>query len=250
MPPATTSFASPARIGLRREHHGLEPGAADLVDGHGRNRRGDSAVHGRLARRRLPGSGGHHVPHDDLVDLTDIDARRSTAARTAIAPSSGPKAGSGPPRKRPMGCARPLQDDGGLDASAISVQKPLMSWFNVRTSIPEARASPRKPSRYPKNRLVSRLVVGGHACTARSAGLEGGTSAPGPGPRRARAARGGLKASGRLRTPTAGDPRPDRGVPREPPDRARRPAATPPRAPASRGLAWIRASRAARGRIP
>ena len=59
---------------LRRQHHGLQPGAADLVDRHRGDVFGEAAVERRLARRVLPFAGGDDVAHDALVDDAGIDA--------------------------------------------------------------------------------------------------------------------------------------------------------------------------------
>ena len=53
---------------LRREHHGFEAGAADLVDRHRGDRAGKSGMNGRLTRRRLPFTPLQHVAHDHFFD--------------------------------------------------------------------------------------------------------------------------------------------------------------------------------------
>ena len=55
--------------GLGREHHGLEPGAADLVDGHGADTRGNARLEHRLPRRRLPHAALHDIAHDDFFHV-------------------------------------------------------------------------------------------------------------------------------------------------------------------------------------
>ena len=62
------------RDALRGEHHRLQTGPADLVDG----QRGDvvpqAALERRLSRRRLPGARRHHVAHDAFVHQLRFDA--------------------------------------------------------------------------------------------------------------------------------------------------------------------------------
>jgi hypothetical protein len=53
--------------GLGREHHGLEAGAAHLVDGECRDGAGDPGVDQRLARGGLPRPALQHVAEDHLV---------------------------------------------------------------------------------------------------------------------------------------------------------------------------------------
>ena len=59
---------------LRREHHGLESRAADLVDCHGGHPIVQAAVEGRLPGGILTVAGLEHVAHDALVDEGRIDA--------------------------------------------------------------------------------------------------------------------------------------------------------------------------------
>ena len=54
---------------LRGEHHGLETGATDLVDGDGRGAVGDAGEPQRLPRRVLPEPGLQHVAHQHFLDL-------------------------------------------------------------------------------------------------------------------------------------------------------------------------------------
>ena len=54
---------------LHRQMHRLEPAAADLVDGHGRDPVGQPGVEGGLAGRVLADASGQHLTQDDLVDL-------------------------------------------------------------------------------------------------------------------------------------------------------------------------------------
>ena len=62
------------RDALRREHHRLEPGAADLVDRQRRDVIGKPAVQRRLPRRVLAVARLDDVAHDALVDRGRIDA--------------------------------------------------------------------------------------------------------------------------------------------------------------------------------
>ena len=59
---------------LRREGHGFESGAANLVDRHGTHFRRQSAVDRGLARGILPQSGGNHIAHDAFVHLRRVEA--------------------------------------------------------------------------------------------------------------------------------------------------------------------------------
>ena len=63
MPPATMTSASPAWIGLRGEHHRLEPRAAHLVDGRRRHRVGHAGEDRRLPRRCLAEPGRQNDAH-------------------------------------------------------------------------------------------------------------------------------------------------------------------------------------------
>ena len=59
---------------LGGEHHGLESGAAHLVDGQGGNGVGEARVQRRLARGSLAQSGRHHVAEDAFLDGTRLHA--------------------------------------------------------------------------------------------------------------------------------------------------------------------------------
>ena len=89
---------------LRGEHHGLESGAADLVDRERGDGRGDAGLERGLARRRLADAALDDVAHDDFVDRRRRGRRtRSSAARMAMAPSSGARERRRPPRNLPIG---------------------------------------------------------------------------------------------------------------------------------------------------
>ena len=59
---------------LRGEHHGLETGAADLVDGHRGDGGRDAGLDRRLSRRRLADAALDDVAHDDFFDVAGVDA--------------------------------------------------------------------------------------------------------------------------------------------------------------------------------
>ena len=83
MPPATATSMSPVCDALRREHHGLQPRAADLVDRERADVVRQAAVERRLARRVLAEPGGHDVAHDAFVDdVAGSMPARATASRT------------------------------------------------------------------------------------------------------------------------------------------------------------------------
>ncbi|CRP52210.1 hypothetical protein PAERUG_P5_London_26_VIM_2_01_09_02983 [Pseudomonas aeruginosa] len=63
--------AAADRLGAQVQ--GLEAGAADLVQGHGRHADRQAGLDRRLARRVLPGPGGEHLAEDDFVDLAGIE---------------------------------------------------------------------------------------------------------------------------------------------------------------------------------
>ena len=54
---------------LRGEHHRLQAGAADGVDGERRHGHRQAALDDGLARRVLAGPGGEHLAEDHLADL-------------------------------------------------------------------------------------------------------------------------------------------------------------------------------------
>ena len=76
---------------LGGEHHGLEAGAADLVDGEGGDGRRQSGVDQRLAGRGLAAAALHHLAHDDLVDRAGVDA----GPRDRLADDHGAELGRG-----------------------------------------------------------------------------------------------------------------------------------------------------------
>ena len=59
---------------LRRQRHGFESRAANLIDGHGGDARVESAAKGRLPRRILPEPRLDDVAHDHFVDGLRLDA--------------------------------------------------------------------------------------------------------------------------------------------------------------------------------
>lgn len=63
--------AAADRLGAQVQ--GLEAGAADLVQGHGRHADRQAGLDRRLARRVLPGPGGEHLAEDHFVDLAGIE---------------------------------------------------------------------------------------------------------------------------------------------------------------------------------
>jgi hypothetical protein len=73
--PARDDALGVARLDrLGGEHHGLETGAADLVDGERGNGGGDAGVDHRLARGGLTRAALHHLAHDDFLDQARVDA--------------------------------------------------------------------------------------------------------------------------------------------------------------------------------
>ena len=74
MPPATAIVDVAGGDALGGEHHGLESGAAHLVDGQGGNGVGEARVQRRLARGSLAQSGRHHVAQDAFLDGTRLHA--------------------------------------------------------------------------------------------------------------------------------------------------------------------------------
>ena len=54
---------------LRRQRHGAQARAAELVDAEGGALHRDAGIDRRLAGRVLAGAGGQHLAHDDLVHL-------------------------------------------------------------------------------------------------------------------------------------------------------------------------------------
>ena len=75
--------------GLSRQHHGLEAGAADLVDGHGRHALRQAGLDDRLTRRVLAAASGEHLTEDDLADLLATEAAAAQQVLMTVAPSSG-----------------------------------------------------------------------------------------------------------------------------------------------------------------
>ena len=71
----------PKRDRLRGEHHGLEPGAADLVDRERPDLVREAAIERRLSRRCLAQARADDIAHDALFDVAGIDA--GTADRFA-----------------------------------------------------------------------------------------------------------------------------------------------------------------------
>ncbi|MNH37795.1 hypothetical protein D3C79_987460 [compost metagenome] len=53
---------------------GLEAGAAELVQGHGRHRERQAGEDGGLARRVLAGACGEHLAHDHFIDLLALES--------------------------------------------------------------------------------------------------------------------------------------------------------------------------------
>ena len=93
------------------EHHGLEAGAADLVD----RQRGDvireAAVQSRLAGRVLPVTGLDDVAHDAFVDNRGIDA----GARDGFAHDPGAEIGGRQILERAKKLSRGGSDGGDDD---------------------------------------------------------------------------------------------------------------------------------------
>ena len=77
--------------GLRREHHRLETGATDHVDGDRGNGRRKSGVDLSLAGGRLSRPSLHHLAHDDGLNRGRIDS----GTRHGIADDHGSKLRSG-----------------------------------------------------------------------------------------------------------------------------------------------------------
>ena len=69
IPPATTTSAAPALDEQVGQEDAVQTGEADLVDGGGRDRHGDPALHRRLPGRDLPLAGLQDLAHEDVVDL-------------------------------------------------------------------------------------------------------------------------------------------------------------------------------------
>ena len=63
----------PCSHGLSRKHHRLQPRSADLVDGDGRDGRGNPTGNRGLPGRGLALTGHDDVAHDDFVDTRWID---------------------------------------------------------------------------------------------------------------------------------------------------------------------------------
>jgi hypothetical protein len=103
-----------------REHHGLQPGAAHLVDGDGARRHRQPGLDPALARRRLADARRQHVAHDDPLDLIG----RGPGAPNRLAHRSGAEVRGGQGRKRalerPDGGPRGAGDDDLLLAHAFS----------------------------------------------------------------------------------------------------------------------------------
>ena len=74
MPPATTTRCVAGGDPLRRQHHGLEPRPADLVDGQRRHAVGQPSAQRGLSRRRLAEAGRDDVAHDAFLDDRRVDA--------------------------------------------------------------------------------------------------------------------------------------------------------------------------------
>ena len=60
---------------LRRQHHRLQPRAADLVYGDRRHRGRDATADRSLARRRLTNAALQDLPEDHVLNLVGLDAR-------------------------------------------------------------------------------------------------------------------------------------------------------------------------------
>ena len=56
------------------QHHGLQAGAAHLVDGHAAHGNGYTGLEGRLARRRLADTCRQYAAHDYLAGVAGFDA--------------------------------------------------------------------------------------------------------------------------------------------------------------------------------
>ena len=109
-------IAQPHR--LRRQHHGLQAGAADLVDRECADRVGEPGLEGRLPRRRLAQAGRDDVAENAFVDLRGIQP----GARDRLAHREGAQVGR---RERlehaqelARGRTRGAEDDGITHGSA------------------------------------------------------------------------------------------------------------------------------------
>lgn len=87
--------AAADRLGAQVQ--GLEAGAADLVQGHGRHADRQAGLDRRLARRVLPGTGGEHLAEDHFVDLAGIE----TGLFEQAADHRGAQLGAGMPASEP-----------------------------------------------------------------------------------------------------------------------------------------------------
>ena len=102
----------------RRQPDRAEGGQADVVDGDAGHLALDPARERRAAARVLPARRLQHVAEDDVVGLQA--GARSSAARTAAAPSSTPERAARAPRKRPIGVRAPATRTG----VALSSRRP------------------------------------------------------------------------------------------------------------------------------
>src|SRR5437899_2334151 len=83
---------------LGREHYGLEPRAADLVDGERRNRAGETGVDRGLSGRRLADAARSTFPMITSSTWAASTPARRTASRITTAPSPGAGSDDSPPR--------------------------------------------------------------------------------------------------------------------------------------------------------
>ena len=70
---------------LRRQRNRLQPGTADLINGHGRDARVAATLQRCLPRRILAKSGLHHVAENRFVNLLRVNARAPRRFRHDLA---------------------------------------------------------------------------------------------------------------------------------------------------------------------
>ncbi len=108
MPPGHEHVGLARGDRLRREHHGLEARAADLVDGQGRDGVRQSGPERCLPRGSLAGASRDYVAENHLVDRSRLDPR----PRHGLFHDHGPQLGSAPALERPQELAGGHADGG------------------------------------------------------------------------------------------------------------------------------------------